>query len=1087
MVYRSNSYRYLAVFKAEFINHTKMKRILSAAFFAIIVAPLSAQLTTSNNMTISEYVQEVLLGANVSVSNITYNGGSANVSTVQVGGFDCLDCNLGIESGFAMSSGDVNGMAGPNNSTAYTYAAGLSNGPDPDLQDLITSSGGNSSCDWAIIEFDFVPLGDTIRFNYVFGSEEYDTYTNSGFTDVFGFFLSGPGISGSYSNGAENIALIPGTNLPVSINNVNNGAGNAGPCENCEYYNQLENDNFAWTNPDDIIYTDPYYMQYDGYTDVLTAMAVVQCGETYHIKLAVADANDQVLDSGVFLERESFTSNLVVQTYIEFEVGGPEGNTLFEDCGEATIIFERPETGDINTELTAYLSYSGTAIMGTDYSMLPDSVVFAPGVQTVSFPLDAFEDGIAEGVEFVHMDILNFAECSDVLLASQFEFEIWDTADPLVVTGYTEQICQGATAEITPIIQGGYGAYNFDWSTGEDTQSIFVTPEFTTTYNVIVSDTCGMPSDDADITIDILDFPDLSVSIDSGDLLLDCGESVNLTATGSGGDGIFDYYWFDEDGNNLWGWENTLWYSSWNGEGEVHVELTDGCGFTAYDSINVELNVPDLIVDVPDEMTVTCNVLFNITADVSGGQQPYYYYWYTNGVYEWDEWDAVYDGTFTSPGIVTVQVGDNCGQSETFDIDISIESPPIDLVLIDELSGNCNTIFDINPTATGGSGDFDFVWSENGTPFLFDEDIEFQTDISTTLTLLVSDECSATATDEVNITIINPPVDIEVGEDINASCIDNTLLEVDVLSGSGGYEYIWMVDGNVVGNDPTYTIQSYETVNVSVVVQDACLMSDNDMLTYFIPDIPLTITTSADTSICVHGSAHVWALAEGGEGGFSYVWPDLGVAGDDANIHDPNSTHSYTVVATDICGESISAEVVVELVPLLAGFISNEIEEDLFQFTAQPSPECDNCTYIWDFGDGSPWSFEPNPQHKFDGLESYTTTLTVINDIGCSDEGDYLIVAPAGVYIPNSFTPNGDGINDYWQVVGRNILKFELYVFNRWGDVVFSSADPDLPWIGDCKFNNETFAPNGVYNYFLKVKGYDSDAFEKRGTITLMR
>jgi gliding motility-associated-like protein len=359
--------------------------------------------------------------------------------------------------------------------------------------------------------------------------------------------------------------------------------------------------------------------------------------------------------------------------------------------------------------------------------------------------------------------------------------------------------------------------------------------------------------------------------------------------------------------------------------------------------------------------------------------------------------------------------------------------------------------------------------------------------VNTVVTFTVTDACTQTATDEVIVTIVNPPVVIEVGEDINASCIDNTLLEVEITSGSGGYEYMWMVDGQVVSENPTYTIQSFETVNVSIVVQDACLMSANDMLTYFIPDIPLTIVAAEDTSICVHGSAHLWAQADGGEGGFTYIWPGQGVAGNNLYVNDPNATYAYTVVATDICGESISTDIIVELVPLTAGFVANEIEEDLYQFYAQPAPECDNCTYIWDFGDGSPLSYEENPQHKYDGLESYSTSLTVINEIGCSDEGDYLIVAPAGVYIPNSFTPNGDGINDYWQVVGRNILNYEVFIFNRWGEVVFNSTDPDIAWIGDKAGNNNTFVPNGVYNYFLKVKGYDSDAFEKRGTITLMR
>ncbi|MFM9985819.1 MAG: choice-of-anchor L domain-containing protein, partial [Flavobacteriales bacterium] len=336
-----------------------------------------AQLTADNALTIEQYVQDVLLGQNVSVSNITFNGGSANVSSTAVGGFECVDCNLGIGSGFMMASGSVTGAIGPNNSTSSTLpGTGTFQGNDSDLLTLVQANGGNSVNDWAIIEFDFIPLGDTLRFNYVWGSEEYDTYVGSGFNDVFGFFLSGPGISGPFSNNAENIALVPGTNQGVAINTINNGQGNGGPCTNCEYYNQLGSDNDFFNNMDDDIYTNPFYMQYDGYTDVLTAVGIVQCGQTYHIKLAICDANDSGLDSGIFLERDSFSSNLVVQVELNFEVGGPDGNSLYENCGTGNLIFTRPESFDSDNSFVAYLSYNGSATMGVDYTELPDSIVF---------------------------------------------------------------------------------------------------------------------------------------------------------------------------------------------------------------------------------------------------------------------------------------------------------------------------------------------------------------------------------------------------------------------------------------------------------------------------------------------------------------------------------------------------------------------------------------------------------------------------------------------------------------------------------------------------------------------------------------
>src|SRR5690606_29483431 len=97
------------------------------------------------------------------------------------------------------------------------------------------------SFDAAVLEFDFIPLSDTVRFRYVFGSDEYSEYVGLGFNDHFGFLLSGPGIAGPFSNSAVNIALIPNTATSVAIDNVNNGTGftpgaGQGPCTNCQYY-----------------------------------------------------------------------------------------------------------------------------------------------------------------------------------------------------------------------------------------------------------------------------------------------------------------------------------------------------------------------------------------------------------------------------------------------------------------------------------------------------------------------------------------------------------------------------------------------------------------------------------------------------------------------------------------------------------------------------------------------------------------------------------------------------------------------------------------------------------------------------------
>ena len=170
-------------------------------------------------MTVEQYVQNVLVGAGVSISNVQYNGGSSNVTVSQVGSFVATNSIIGINSGLVMATGDAQLVEGPNNSGSTTLGGGNLGQNDVDLDAIVSPNGTNDAC---VIEFDFIPIGDSVKFNYVFGSEEYLEWVNSSFNDVFGFFLSGPGISGPYSNNAVNIATVPGTTTAVSINNVNN-------------------------------------------------------------------------------------------------------------------------------------------------------------------------------------------------------------------------------------------------------------------------------------------------------------------------------------------------------------------------------------------------------------------------------------------------------------------------------------------------------------------------------------------------------------------------------------------------------------------------------------------------------------------------------------------------------------------------------------------------------------------------------------------------------------------------------------------------------------------------------------------------
>jgi hypothetical protein len=162
-----------------------------------------AQLMVDPSQNSQQLVQNVLLGGGVTANNISFNG-TANGSSPQIGYF-YGSSNIGMTTGIVMSTGNAIDAEGPNDLSGTS--SDLLLGGDATLDGLVP---GQTTHDAAVLEFDFIPLSDTLSFRYVFASEEYMEWANSNFNDVFGFFISGPGISG-----VQNIALIPGTEPPL--------------------------------------------------------------------------------------------------------------------------------------------------------------------------------------------------------------------------------------------------------------------------------------------------------------------------------------------------------------------------------------------------------------------------------------------------------------------------------------------------------------------------------------------------------------------------------------------------------------------------------------------------------------------------------------------------------------------------------------------------------------------------------------------------------------------------------------------------------------------------------------------------------
>lgn len=362
--------------------------IIPKIFYAQIEVEPTGVLFTPESL-----ITNIFLGEGVQVTNISYDG-----DDLAVGYFSNGLNDIGIDRGIIMSSGFAT-TAATANTAGGTTGNTTGGNTDPNLQPIAT--GGLN--DVSRYEISFIPTADTLRFKYVFASEEYPEYACSGFNDVFGFFLTGPNPAGGNYVG-QNIALIPSladptgltfTTLPVTINNVNAGVvGSNGTLANCSpplgslAFSAYYNDNAGSTT-----------LTYDAYLNVFIAQAVVTPCVEYTIKLAVADVGDSAFDTGVFLEAKSFGTGSLEVELATVSLDG----TVTEDCATASVTFGLPSivTADYPIDFTII----GTATNGTDYDTIPLDLFIPQGDSSVTISVISHEDGLLEGVESLGIDV----------------------------------------------------------------------------------------------------------------------------------------------------------------------------------------------------------------------------------------------------------------------------------------------------------------------------------------------------------------------------------------------------------------------------------------------------------------------------------------------------------------------------------------------------------------------------------------------------------------------------------------------------------------------------------------------------------
>lgn len=447
------------------------------------------------------------------VKDIFLKGFCSNVSNVQligvessVGHFTNGQNIIGIEEGVIISTGDIAAAQGRNDNNQTTTIVGTEG--DVDLQLIATED----VYDAGGITFDFIPVNNTVSFTYVFASEEYCEFVNSTFNDVFGFFVSGPGIDGEYFNGAINVATLPLTNEFVAINSVNH-------LKNQEYY--VRNEPYEDIATCDISFGAEHLeeFQFDGFTVPLKAEFTVEPCETYTIRLVVGDVSDYKLDSAVFLEMNSFDigGNLKISARSE-DYGVP---VVSEGCSNGIFIFERPEqNSELEETIRLLPDINNTAELGTDIEVIPSSITFAAGETIVELPIIVKADTELETQETFTLSLDYPCLCRSARPATL----LINDASYFQASFEEVKACEDQEFALTPLIRGGAPPYEYKWSNNSELDTTRVRIGGPSDFEVTITDVCGRTTD-AFTTITLKNPPEIAID---GEYKVCEGTSVNI-------------------------------------------------------------------------------------------------------------------------------------------------------------------------------------------------------------------------------------------------------------------------------------------------------------------------------------------------------------------------------------------------------------------------------------------------------------------------------------------------------------------------------------------------------------------------------
>lgn len=335
---------------------------------------------------------------------------------------------------------------------------------------------------------------------------------------------------------------------------------------------------------------------------------------------------------------------------------------------------------------------------------------------------------------------------------------------------------------------------------------------------------------------------------------------------------------------------------------------------------------------------------------------------------------------------------------------------------------------------------------------------------SVIVTIIDNNPCPTTQPSSATVMIKDfNPLSVVAPPDTSVGC-NNLQINLTAQITGGANNIITWTPGNQSG--ATITVNPNQTTTYTVTATEQCTnTSQSDQVTIFIPSfLPLTLETSKDTGICGGETVTLFANSSGGIGYRTLLW-STGATTSTITVS-PTQDTDYKVTLVDSCGNRIDRTIKVVVKSPSAQFTYAYVDNPTLQFFDQSSE--DVIAWNWSFGDGNS-STLIDPLHTYADSGIHMVTLVVENAFGCTDTIRKPVRAfpPFKYYVPNTFTPEGNNINPFFNGKGEGYIGQTLLIFNRWGEKIFESHDLyGRGWDG---YSRGAPSPIGTYVYKIQL------------------